>query len=61
MMAGSGPVSAPPMRASADYEGLSRPAYLRNNRTFAAAKVESLAQGGMEDFEIPAFLRKQAD
>jgi cell division protein FtsZ len=27
----------------------------------AAAKVDALASGGMDDFEIPAFLRKQAD
>jgi cell division protein FtsZ len=30
-------------------------------RTQAAAKVDALASGGMDDFEIPAFLRKQAD
>ena len=27
----------------------------------AAAKVDALSSGGMDDFEIPAFLRKQAD
>ncbi len=37
-----------------------RPAVWRN-RTHAAAKVDALSSGGMEDFEIPAFLRKQAD
>ena len=26
-----------------------------------AAKVDALSAGGMDDFEIPAFLRKQAD
>ncbi len=31
------------------------------DRTSAAAKVDALSSGGMEDFEIPAFLRKQAD
>lgn len=31
------------------------------DRTHAAAKVDALASGGMDDFEIPAFLRKQAD
>jgi cell division protein FtsZ len=31
------------------------------NRTSAAAKVDALSSGGMDDFEIPAFLRKQAD
>jgi len=31
------------------------------DRTSAAARVDALSSGGMEDFEIPAFLRKQAD
>ncbi len=31
------------------------------DRTSAAAKVDALSSGGMDDFEIPAFLRKQAD
>ena len=31
------------------------------DRTHASARVDALASGGMEDFEIPAFLRKQAD
>jgi cell division protein FtsZ len=33
----------------------------RTNRTHAAAKVESLVNNGMDEIEIPAFLRKQAD
>jgi cell division protein FtsZ len=37
------------------------PAVWRNNRNQAAAKVDALAAGGMDDFEIPAFLRRQAD
>jgi cell division protein FtsZ len=38
------------------------PAVFRlNNRTHAAAKVDALSLGGMDDYEIPAFLRKQAD
>jgi cell division protein FtsZ len=31
------------------------------DRTHAAARVDALASGGMDDLEIPAFLRKQAD
>ncbi len=31
------------------------------DRTTAAAKVDALSSGGMDDYEIPAFLRKQAD
>ena len=37
------------------------PSVWRTNRPQAAAKVDALAAGGMDDFEIPAFLRKQAD
>jgi cell division protein FtsZ len=43
-----------------DYGNLSTPSVWRN-RTSAAAKVDALSNGGMDDFEIPAFLRKQAD
>jgi cell division protein FtsZ len=32
-----------------------------SSRASAAAKIDALSSGGMEDFEIPAFLRKQAD
>ena len=32
-----------------------------SSRANAAAKIDALSSGGMEDFEIPAFLRKQAD
>ena len=31
------------------------------DRTMAASRVDALSAGGMDDFEIPAFLRKQAD
>jgi cell division protein FtsZ len=31
------------------------------DRTSAAARVDALSSGGMDDYEIPAFLRKQAD
>jgi cell division protein FtsZ len=33
----------------------------RPDRSTAAARVDALSSGGMDDFEIPAFLRKQAD
>ena len=46
--------------AQADYSNLQGPAVWRS-RTHAAAKVDALSSGGMDDFEIPAFLRKQAD
>ena len=47
--------------AQPNYENMAVPSVWRTNRTQAAAKVDALASGGMDDFEIPAFLRKQAD
>ncbi len=44
---------------SHDYTALSTPSVWRT-RT-AAAKVDALASNGMDEIEIPAFLRKQAD
>ncbi|TAL23289.1 MAG: cell division protein FtsZ [Aquabacterium sp.] len=46
---------------SHDYSGMNVPSVWRTGRTQAAAKVDALASNGMEEFEIPAFLRKQAD
>jgi cell division protein FtsZ len=46
--------------AQPDYAGMGTPAVWRG-RTSAAAKVDALSNGGMDDYEIPAFLRKQAD
>jgi cell division protein FtsZ len=58
----SGPGAASLVHASQpDYGGLTVPSVWRTNRTQAAAKVDALSSGGMDDFEIPAFLRKQAD
>jgi cell division protein FtsZ len=44
-----------------DYGNMAVPSVWRTNRTQAAAKVDALSSSGMDDFEIPAFLRKQAD
>ena len=45
-----------------DYTSMATPSVWRTrDRTQAAAKVDALSSGGMDDFEIPAFLRKQAD
>ena len=49
------------MAGGRDYGNLAVPSVWRTNRTQAAAKVDALSSGGMDDFEIPAFLRKQAD
>jgi cell division protein FtsZ len=43
-----------------DYSLMNTPSVWRSGRT-AAAKVDALASNGMEEIEIPAFLRKQAD
>ncbi|HEY0819903.1 MAG TPA: cell division protein FtsZ [Rhizobacter sp.] len=52
------PVHAGP--AAHDYANMTVPSVWRNGRT-AAAKVDALASNGMDEIEIPAFLRKQAD
>lgn len=49
-----------------DWTNIDTPAVQRGwgqhpDRTSAAAKVDALSSGGMGDFEIPAFLRRQAD
>ncbi|RQO62463.1 cell division protein FtsZ [Paucibacter sp. KBW04] len=46
--------------AGGDFAGMSVPSVWRHGRT-AAAKVEALSSNGMDEIEIPAFLRKQAD
>ena len=43
------------------YDPLTVPRVWGTNRTNAAAKIDALTAGGMDDFEIPAFLRRQAD
>ena len=48
---------APVAPATADYGGLQVPSVWRSART----KVEALSGTGMDEIEIPAFLRKQAD
>jgi cell division protein FtsZ len=50
-----------PVPNATDYGTLSTPAVWRGTRTSAAQKVDALSSGGMDDYEIPAFLRKQAD
>ena len=52
---------AQPAPQQHSYEGLNTPSVWRTNRTHAAAKVDALASNGMDEIEIPAFLRKQED
>jgi cell division protein FtsZ len=54
-------VGAAPAPTQPDYNSMAVPSVWRTNRTQAAAKVDALSSGGMDDYEIPAFLRKQAD
>jgi cell division protein FtsZ len=54
-------VEAQSARMPTDYASLQTPSVWRTGRDPAAAKVDALARKGMEEFEIPAFLRKQAD
>lgn len=44
-----------------DYKKMESPSVWRRDRTTAAFKVDALSNGGMDDFDIPAYLRKQAD
>ncbi|MCA0176767.1 MAG: cell division protein FtsZ [Proteobacteria bacterium] len=43
------------------YAEYDQPKVWRSGRTHAAAKVEALSSNGMDEIEIPAFLRRQAD
>ena len=53
-LAAGTPMGQPPQ---ADYAALGTPSVWRSARS----KVETLASSGMDEIEIPAFLRKQAD
>ena len=56
---GNTPAAAP---ATAGMGGdFAIPSVWRHNRTNAAARVDAMSSSGMDDLEIPAFLRKQAD
>lgn len=44
-----------------DFAGSAIPAVIRNPRGQASAQVRALETAGMDHYDIPAFLRKQAD
>ena len=44
-----------------DFGNMAVASVWRTNRTSTGAKVDSLSYSSMDDFEIPAFLRKQSD
>lgn len=50
-----------PMHISHDFSGTDVPSVIRNPRVNASAQVRALEGAGMDHFDIPAFLRKQAD
>ncbi len=58
---GSATTLATPAVTQTDYGNMAVPSVWRTNRTQAAARVDALSSSGMDDYEIPAFLRKQAD
>ncbi|RVT53594.1 cell division protein FtsZ [Rubrivivax albus] len=60
VMQGAAPTAAPAIPQAQGYDALNTPSVWRSGRT-AAAKVDALANHGMDEIEIPAFLRKQAD
>ena len=60
-MPGAGSAVAGAVPGSTDYGNLAVPSVWRTNRTQATARVDALSSGGMDELEIPAFLRKQAD
>ena len=60
------PILSQPMQtmrpgAADTYAGLNTPSVWRHARSQAAAKVEARSSNGMDEIEIAAFLRKQAD
>jgi cell division protein FtsZ len=52
------PFDQPP---SVNYQDLETPAVFRSGRADRRAQVEALQNAGMDKYEIPAFLRRQAD
>jgi cell division protein FtsZ len=52
---------APVAQAAADYGHLEVPAVWRTGRESAAARVAAMEDSGTDRYDIPAFLRKQAD
>ena len=57
----SGSDNAPFMAESRINISQSVPSVWRSSRTPSAARVDGMANSGMDDIEIPAFLRKQTD
>jgi cell division protein FtsZ len=52
---------APAQGPNSNYSDLEKPAVWRNNREAAQARVSAMEDSGSDRYDIPAFLRKQAD
>lgn len=57
----TGTDDAPFAHAGHDMQSAEVPTVIRNPRSQASAQVRALETSGMDHFDIPAFLRKQAD
>ena len=57
----TGTDNMPMMAGGHDFSNADVPAVIRNPRGQASAQVRALETAGMDHFDIPAFLRKQAD
>jgi cell division protein FtsZ len=53
--------ATPSHASTADYGALDTPAVWRTSRDTAASHVQALQEKGVDTYDIPAFLRKQAD
>jgi len=53
--------SHPTQHHATDYGSMDTPAVWRNSRETASAHVAALQEKGVDTYDIPAFLRKQAD
>lgn len=54
-------LSSPAQNIDSNYNGMAVPSVWRTSKTQTTTRVESLSSGGVDDYEIPGFLRKQAD
>ena len=55
------PIAPQSAAQGTDYSEFETPAFLRPNPNRTTARVDALTSAGMDKFDIPAFLRRQAD
>jgi cell division protein FtsZ len=61
LAAGVSSPAAMPTAPAVDYHSYDTPAVFRSSRESATARVSALEESGMDRYDIPAFLRRQAD